>query len=79
MKKISCEKTAVSADELRTNESYIGEKSSYRLLEVGCGVGNSVFPTLELNNDPEFFLYCCDFSETAVKILEESEDYKTNK
>ena len=63
---------------LRLEESFLGENSTYRLLEVGCGVGNTVFPILELNNDPNFFLYCCDFSDVAVDILKQSPDYKIN-
>merc|ERR1719341_1042540 len=32
---------------LRQAESYFGENSGFRLFEVGCGTGSSVFPVLE--------------------------------
>ncbi|XP_029014193.1 tRNA N(3)-methylcytidine methyltransferase METTL2 [Betta splendens] len=46
-----------------------GSSATYRILEVGCGVGNTVFPILKTNNDPGLFVYCCDFSSTAVELV----------
>ncbi|KAJ2962128.1 hypothetical protein NQZ79_g2698 [Umbelopsis isabellina] len=40
-------------------------------LEVGCGVGNFVFPTLAKN--PNLFIYACDFSSRAVGMVQVSE------
>jgi len=37
------------------------------LLELGCGVGNSVFPLLEEN--PGIFVYAYDFSDVAIRLL----------
>ncbi len=36
--------------------------------QVGCGVGNSVFPLLEVCSR-EAFIYACDFSDTAVDLV----------
>jgi len=36
-------------------------------LEVGCGVGNTVFPLLETH--PSLFFYACDFAPKAIELL----------
>ncbi|XP_012672332.2 tRNA N(3)-methylcytidine methyltransferase METTL2 [Clupea harengus] len=57
------------------NGKFPGASSSYRILEVGCGVGNTVFPILKTNNDPGLFVYCCDFSSTAVELVKSNPEY----
>ncbi|XP_045065284.1 tRNA N(3)-methylcytidine methyltransferase METTL2-like isoform X2 [Coregonus clupeaformis] len=52
-----------------------GSSAMYRILEVGCGVGNTVFPILKTNNDPGLFVYCCDFSSTAVELVKANSEY----
>lgn len=52
-----------------------GDRAKRRILEVGCGVGNTVFPILQTNNDPDLMVYCCDFSPTAVELVKENADY----
>ncbi|KAL0992749.1 hypothetical protein UPYG_G00097890 [Umbra pygmaea] len=52
-----------------------GSGATYVILEVGCGVGNTVFPILKTNNDPGLFLYCCDFSSTAVELVKSNAEY----
>ncbi|XP_024245902.1 tRNA N(3)-methylcytidine methyltransferase METTL2 [Oncorhynchus tshawytscha] len=54
---------------------YPGSSAMYRILEVGCGVGNTVFPILKTNNDPGLFVYCCDFSSTAVELVKANSEY----
>lgn len=49
--------------------------SSWRVLEVGCGVGNTVFPLLAVNRHPETFVYACDFAASAIDILRHHEQY----
>lgn len=48
--------------------------SSKRLLEVGCGVGNFVFPLIEekCNN---YFIFACDFSQRAVDFVKQNPLY----
>uniref|UniRef100_G1PJH6 tRNA N(3)-cytidine methyltransferase n=2 Tax=Myotis lucifugus TaxID=59463 RepID=G1PJH6_MYOLU len=59
----------ISADE------FPGSSATYRILEVGCGVGNTVFPILQTNNDPRLFVYCCDFSSTAIQLVKTNSAY----
>lgn len=44
------------------------------LLEVGCGVGNLVFPLLD-NPDIDLFIYACDFSDRAVEFVRANPKY----
>ncbi|KAL4399105.1 hypothetical protein ACI68E_004505 [Malassezia pachydermatis] len=43
------------------------------LLEVGCGVGNTVYPLLEKNE--ALRVHCCDFSPRAVGLVEKHPQY----
>ncbi|NXA07961.1 METL2 protein, partial [Sapayoa aenigma] len=56
-----------------------GSAASYRVLEVGCGAGNTVFPILQTNNDPGLFVYCCDFSTTAVDLVQNNAEYDSSR
>ncbi|XP_012588614.1 PREDICTED: methyltransferase-like protein 2A isoform X2 [Condylura cristata] len=56
-------------------EEFPGSSATYRIFEVGCGVGNTVFPILQTNNDPRLFVYCCDFSSTAVELVQTNSAY----
>uniref|UniRef100_A0A4W3HUC3 tRNA N(3)-cytidine methyltransferase n=1 Tax=Callorhinchus milii TaxID=7868 RepID=A0A4W3HUC3_CALMI len=62
-----------------TNINYPGFSATFRILEVGCGAGNTVFPILKTNNDPAMFVYCCDFSSTAVEIVKMHPDYNPSR
>ena len=39
------------------------------LLEVGCGVGNMLYPLIESN--PHLRVHCCDFANRAVELVKE--------
>ena len=43
------------------------------LLEVGCGVGNLVFPLLE--EKLPLYIYCCDFSPRGVQFVKDHDLY----
>ncbi|NWW11391.1 METL2 protein, partial [Oreocharis arfaki] len=59
-------------------ESFPGCDATYRILEVGCGAGNSVFPILKvLCNTPGTFLYCCDFASGAVELVKSHSSYNS--
>ncbi|MEQ2266320.1 Methyltransferase-like protein 2-A [Xenotaenia resolanae] len=61
------------------NVDFPGSSATYRILEVGCGVGNTVFPILKTNNDPGLFVYCCDFSSTAVELVKGNPEYDSKR
>lgn len=44
------------------------------MLEVGCGVGNLVFPLIEENYN-NYFIYACDFSPRAIEFVKSNELY----
>ncbi|NXX22938.1 METL2 protein, partial [Podargus strigoides] len=59
-------------------ESFPGSDATYRILEVGCGAGNSVFPILKvLCKTPGTFLYCCDFASGAVELVKSHSSYNS--
>ena len=42
---------------------------SRRIVEVGCGAGNTVFPLLRLNENPQLEIFACDYSARAVEVV----------
>ncbi|KAK3859756.1 hypothetical protein Pcinc_034147, partial [Petrolisthes cinctipes] len=56
----------------------IGSGNSTRtLLEVGCGVGNFVYPLIE--DGLNLFIYACDFSPRAVQLVKSDARYDESK
>ncbi|UJR10217.1 hypothetical protein I4U23_014430 [Adineta vaga] len=51
----------------------INLNESVKLFEVGCGVGNFLFPLL--NELPNLSIYACDFSSTAIDLLRQNASY----
>jgi methyltransferase-like protein 6 len=49
--------------------------ASRKLLEVGCGVGNLVFPLAQ--SDPALNIFCCDFAPRAVELVKSNKLYDT--
>ena len=44
-----------------------------QLLEIGCGVGNFIFPLIK--NNKNIFVYACDFSNDAIQLLKANPEY----
>lgn len=45
------------------------------IFELGCGVGNTIFPILKYSKEPLLKVYGCDFSATAIEILRSHEEF----
>jgi len=54
-------------------------KCDRSLLEVGCGVGNLIFPLME--DEPNAFqkIYACDFSKNAIDFVKQHPLYDTSR
>ncbi|XP_058247534.1 mRNA N(3)-methylcytidine methyltransferase METTL8 [Hemibagrus wyckioides] len=61
--------------ETQQHNAFPGQHASFRILEVGCGVGNSVFPIINTIRGSDAFLYCFDFSSRAIQLVREHPDY----
>ncbi|XP_055542416.1 tRNA N(3)-methylcytidine methyltransferase METTL6 [Wyeomyia smithii] len=55
-----------------TSES--SERDVKTLLEIGCGVGNLIFPLME-DGDRNFFIYACDLSPRAIDLVKKHNLY----
>ncbi|KAJ2860857.1 hypothetical protein GGI22_002601, partial [Coemansia erecta] len=67
---------AVAAEATAEKEKAPETRSErFRIMEVGCGAGNTVFPLLNDIYDPHLFVYACDYSKTAVDVVKSSEAY----
>jgi len=47
------------------------------VLEVGAGAGNTAFPVMKINENPELRVWAVDFSKRAVETMRAAEDYAT--
>jgi tRNAThr (cytosine32-N3)-methyltransferase len=45
------------------------------VLEIGAGAGNTAFPVLAKNKNPQLKLHACDFSKKAVEVMRSHESY----
>ncbi|KAJ2694324.1 hypothetical protein H4R19_005925 [Coemansia spiralis] len=62
-------------EELRPGFTFAEHKPV--LLELGCGVGNFIWPVVERN--PDVFVYACDFSQRAVGFVKDNERYSVDR
>lgn len=49
--------------------------SGRRIFELGCGVGNTIFPILKYSQDPTLRVFGCDFSSNAIEILNGHQEF----
>ena len=47
------------------------------ILQVGCGVGNTAYPLLELNQCSQ--VYACDFAPSAVELVKANPQYSSGR
>lgn len=45
------------------------------IFEVGCGVGNTIFPILQYSTSKNLLIYGSDFSPNAIEILKSTPEY----
>lgn len=45
------------------------------IVELGAGAGNTVFPILELNQNPNLHIHALDFSSRSISLIKDSELY----
>ncbi|KAJ2782656.1 hypothetical protein H4R18_002134 [Coemansia javaensis] len=53
----------------------VASDARFRIMEVGCGAGNAVFPLLADIDDPRLFVHACDYSKAAVDVVKSSAAY----
>ncbi|KAK5110822.1 hypothetical protein LTR62_005533 [Meristemomyces frigidus] len=46
------------------------------VLEVGAGAGNTAFPILAMNQNPQLRLHACDYSKKAIDVIRVQEAYQ---
>lgn len=64
----------------REFKELINDRNSYSgkvLLEVGCGVGNLIFPLLE--EEPSMFVHACDLSPRAIGFVKNHPSFSSDK
>lgn len=60
---------------LASSEEGVGSLAEVKtMLEVGCGVGNLVFPLIE-DGHRDYFIYACDLSPRAVELVRQHNLY----
>lgn len=55
-------------------DEHTDKESQKRLFEIGCGVGNFVFPLIE-EKHTNYYIYACDFSQRAVDFVKSNPLY----
>jgi tRNAThr (cytosine32-N3)-methyltransferase len=45
------------------------------IVEVGAGAGNTAFPVMKHNRNPNLRLHACDFSKKAIQVIKSSPEF----
>jgi len=56
-----------------------GHNKKLRFMEIGCGAGNTIFPLMKVKESADFFMYGCDFAESAVEVVRTSPEFDTER
>ncbi|XP_035788699.1 LOW QUALITY PROTEIN: methyltransferase-like protein [Anopheles albimanus] len=77
----SCPSKVLPGGEVQTEVSTVPTVPCERrtIFEIGCGVGNTVFPILKYSDEDNLMVYASDFSNQAIEILRQNPDYDTNR
>lgn len=62
-----------------SNENNKNDTQEMKIFEIGCGVGNTIFPILKYNDDKNLRLYGGDFSSKAIDILQNHAEFDANR
>lgn len=62
-----------------TSSELIESNEKFNIFEIGCGVGNTIFPILKYNTDENLQLFGCDFSSCAINILRSNDEFNSNR
>ncbi|KAJ2554625.1 hypothetical protein EV175_002532, partial [Coemansia sp. RSA 1933] len=79
MRKSSTAHVGATASRNKAPSKIPPSSERFRIMEVGCGAGNTVFPLLDDIYDPRLFVYACDYSKTAVDVVKSNEAYNEDR
>lgn len=48
------------------------------ILEIGCGAGNTFYPVLSQNQNPNLKIFACDYLKVAVDLVKSNPDFEPN-
>lgn len=52
------------------------ESGRKTILEIGCGAGNTMYPILSKNENPNLRVFGCDYSDIAVDLVRGNENFE---
>lgn len=57
------------------SELSVGDTETKSVFEIGCGVGNTIFPILQQSNSPNLQVFGGDFSSKAIDLIKETRNF----